>query len=402
MTQRGIAILGATGSIGLSTLDVLAQHPERYRVEGLSGHSNPELLAELCVRHRARCAVISDPSQAEALENALRKAGSETRIETGPEALLDLVASDTVDTIMAAIVGAAGLQPTLHAARLGKRILLANKESMVIAGPLFRQVVEASGAELVPVDSEHNALFQSLPPDFARRGLTASGVRRLILTASGGPFLHTDAAELATVTPEQACAHPNWDMGRKISVDSATLMNKGLEVIEARWLFDADPDTIEVVVHPQSIIHSMVSYADGSVLAQLGNPDMRTPIAHALAWPERITSGVDPLDLAAVGTLDFHAPDLNRFPCLGLAFRAMRAGGSAAATLNAANEVAVQAFLDREIAFMAIPGLVESVLDAASWNPANSLEDIMSADAEARALARQAVQQHEFRDTGHA
>jgi 1-deoxy-D-xylulose-5-phosphate reductoisomerase len=397
--QRGIAILGATGSIGLSTLDVLARHPERYRVEGLSGHSNPELLAKLCARHGARRAVISDPSQAEHLQRALHEAGSDAQVQVGPEALLDLVASESVDTVMAAIVGAAGLQPTLHAAELGKRILLANKESMVIAGPLFRRVIEASGAELVPVDSEHNALFQSLPPEFARRGLAACGVRRLILTASGGPFLHRDAADLATVTPEQACAHPNWDMGRKISVDSATLMNKGLEVIEARWLFDADPDTIEVVVHPQSIIHSLVSYTDGSVLAQLGNPDMRTPIAHALAWPERIASGVDPLDLAAVGTLDFHAPDLNRFPCLDLAFRAMRAGGSAAATLNAANEIAVQAFLDREIEFMAIPGLVESVLDAATWNAATSLEEIMRADSEARALALQAVQKQ---DTGNA
>ncbi|MEE4174371.1 MAG: 1-deoxy-D-xylulose-5-phosphate reductoisomerase [Xanthomonadales bacterium] len=400
--QRGITILGATGSIGISTLDVLSRHPDRYRVEGLSGHSNPALLAELCARHGARRAVISDPAQAEALERALAAAGSDARIQVGSDALLDLVADDAADTVMAAIVGAAGLAPTLHAAKLGKRILLANKESMVIAGPLFRRVVEASGAEIVPVDSEHNALFQSLPEDFARKGLAACGVRRLILTASGGPFLHTEAGELATVTPEQACAHPNWDMGRKISVDSATLMNKGLEVIEARWLFDADPDTIEVVVHPQSIIHSMVSYADGSVLAQLGNPDMRTPIAHALAWPERIASGVGPLDLAAVGTLEFHAPDLNRFPCLGLAFRAMRAGGSAAATLNAANEIAVQAFLDREIAFMAIPGLVESVLDEASWNAATSLEDIMRADREARALARRAVQQLHPGDTGHA
>jgi 1-deoxy-D-xylulose-5-phosphate reductoisomerase len=345
--------------------------------------------------------VISDPSQAEALERALHAAGSEAEVRAGAEALIDLVACDAVDTVMAAIVGAAGLRPTLRAAELGKRILLANKESMVIAGPLFRRVIETSGADLVPVDSEHNALFQSLPPDFSRRGLAACGVRSLILTASGGPFLHTEADQLAAVTPEQACAHPNWDMGRKISVDSATLMNKGLEVIEARWLFDADPDTIEVVIHPQSIIHSLVSYADGSVLAQLGNPDMRTPIAHALAWPDRMASGVDPLDLAAIGTLDFHAPDLHRFPCLGLAFRAMRAGGSAAATLNAANEVAVQAFLDREIAFMAIPGLVESVLDAATWNPAIRLEDIMSADTEARALARKAVRNQDSGNTGH-
>jgi 1-deoxy-D-xylulose-5-phosphate reductoisomerase len=392
MAPRGIAILGATGSIGLSTLDVIARHPDRFRVEALSGHGNPLGLAELCLRHGARRAVISDPAGAEALQEALQREGSDTEVLVGPQALLAMVEDERVDTVMAAIVGAAGLAPTLRAAELGKRILLANKESMVIAGPLFRRVIERSEAELVPVDSEHNALFQSLPAEFAERGLKACGVRRLILTASGGPFLHADAATLAAVTPEQACAHPNWDMGRKISVDSATLMNKGLEVIEARWLFNADPDQIDVVVHPQSIIHSMVAYEDGSVLAQLGLPDMRTPIAHALGWPERIASGVGALDLASVGSLEFHAPDLNRFPCLALAFRAMRAGGSAAATLNAANEIAVQAFLDETIAFNAIPGLVEAVLDEASWNEAASLDDIMSADREARALARQVVE----------
>lgn len=389
--RRGIAILGATGSVGCSTLDVIGRHPDRFRVEALSAHGNPALLAEQCARFEAPLAVISDPEQENALREALARLGADTAVRAGPEALLEMVDGERVDTVMAAIVGAAGLRPTLHAAERGKRILLANKESMVIAGPLFRRVLERSGAELVPVDSEHNALFQSLPPDFARRGLAASGVRRLILTASGGPFLHADADALAEVTPEQACDHPNWDMGRKISVDSATLMNKGLEVIEARWLFNADPDRIDVVVHPQSIIHSMVSYDDGSVLAQLGMPDMRTPIAHALAWPERIDSGVEALDLATIGTLDFHAPDLHRFPCLGLAFRAMRAGGSAAATLNAANEIAVQAFLDGEIPFMAIPGLVETVLDTAGWNEAERLEDIMDADREARTLARQAV-----------
>ena len=391
MSRRGIAILGATGSVGLSTLDVLDRHPDRYRVEALSGHGNPDGLAALCARHGARRAVISDPAGEAPLREALRREGSDAEVLSGAEALLTMVEDERVDTVMAAIVGAAGLAPTLRAAALGKRILLANKESMVIAGPLFRRVIERSGAELVPVDSEHNALFQSLPPDFAQRGLTACGVRRLILTASGGPFLHADAKTLAAVTPEQACAHPNWDMGRKISVDSATLMNKGLEVIEARWLFNAQPDQIDVVVHPQSIIHSMVAYADGSVLAQLGLPDMRTPIAHALGWPDRIASGVEALDLASVGSLEFHAPDLNRFPSLGLAFRAMRAGGSAAATLNAANEVAVQAFLDEHITFNAIPGLVEAVLDEAGWNEAASLEDIMDADREARALARQTV-----------
>lgn len=392
MSRRGIAILGATGSIGLSTLDVLGRHPDRYRVEALSGHGNPDSLAALCARHRARRAVISDPDGEGRLRDALRREGSDAEVLAGPDALLAMVEDERVDTVMAAIVGAAGLAPTLRAAELGKRILLANKESMVIAGPLFRRVIERSGAELVPVDSEHNALFQSLPPDFASRGLGACGVRRLILTASGGPFLHADAATLAAVTPEQACAHPNWDMGRKISVDSATLMNKGLEVIEARWLFNAQPDQIDVVVHPQSIIHSMVAYEDGSVLAQLGLPDMRTPIAHALGWPDRIASGVDTLDLARVGSLEFHAPDLNRFPCLGLAFRAMRAGGSAAATLNAANEVAVQAFLDERITFNAIHGLVDAVLDEAGWNEAASLEDIMAADREARALAQKTVE----------
>ncbi len=395
MARRGIAILGATGSIGQSTLDVIGRHPDRYRVEALSGHGNPEGLAELCARHNVPRAVISDPAHADALSAALRGAGASTRVSAGPDALLDMVDDPAVDTIMAAIVGAAGLRPTLHAVERGKRVLLANKESMVIAGPLFRRVLERSGAEIIPVDSEHNALFQSLPVDFARHGLAASGVRRLILTASGGPFLHSDPATLADVTPEQACDHPNWDMGRKISVDSATLMNKGLEVIEARWLFNATPEQIDVVVHPQSIIHSMVAYDDGSVLAQLGLPDMRTPIAHALAWPERIDSGVGALDLAAIGTLEFHAPDLQRFPCLGLAFRAMREGGSAAATLNAANEVAVQAFLDRRIPFMTIPGIVEQALDRADWNEAISLDDILRADAAARALATDAVQRQE-------
>ncbi len=395
MDRRGIAILGATGSVGRSTLDVIERHPERYRVEALSAHGNPELLAEQCARFDARLAVIADPAKETELREALARHGARAAIRSGPEALLEVVSGAGVDTVMAAIVGAAGLAPTLHAAELGKRILLANKESMVIAGPLFHRVVERSHADIIPVDSEHNALFQSLPADFAERGLAASGVRRLILTASGGPFLHAGIDDLADVTPEQACAHPNWDMGRKISVDSATLMNKGLEVIEARWLFNADPDQIEVVVHPQSIVHSLVAYDDGSVLAQLGHPDMRTPIAHALGWPDRIDSGVAPLDLAAIGRLDFHAPDLHRFPCLGLAFRAMRAGGSAAATLNAANEVAVQAFLEGDIPFMAIPGLVETVLEAATWNEAARLEDIMAADREARVLAQAAVQRQE-------
>lgn len=393
MEQRGIAILGATGSIGCSTLDVLARHPDRYRVEALSAHSNPEKLARQCAEHGTRVAAISDVNQADKLRKALKQHGSDASVLAGPEALLEIIEPDSVDTVMAAIVGAAGLPSTLHAARLGKRLLLANKESMVIAGPVFRRVIEASGAELVPVDSEHNALFQSLPAGFAKKGLANAGVRRLILTASGGPFLHTDARTLAGVTPEQACAHPNWDMGQKISVDSATLMNKGLEVIEARWLFNANPDQIDVVVHPQSIIHSMVSYNDGSVLAQLGMPDMRTPIAHALAWPDRIESGVEALDLSKIGTLEFHAPDLERFPCLKLAFKAMRAGGSAAATLNASNEVAVQAFLDGDLPFMAISELVEETLGAATHNEVETLDDILDADREARELASAALKQ---------
>ena len=394
MEPRQLAILGATGSIGTSTLDVVSRHPDRYQVVGLTAHSNVEALARLCRETGARTAVISDPARQADLAAALADEGSDATALAGPEGLLELVEDDAVDTVMAAIVGAAGLAPTLRATELGKRILLANKESMVIAGPLFRSTLESSGAMLIPVDSEHNALFQALPAEHTQ-GLDALGVEKLILTASGGPFLHTPAEQLASVTPEQACAHPNWDMGRKISVDSATLMNKGLEVIEARWLFDAAPDQIEVVVHPQSIIHSMVRYRDGSVLAQLGLPDMRTPIAHALAWPDRIESGVGALDLPTIGTLEFHPPDLHRFPCLALAFEAMRAGGSAAATLNAANEVAVQAFLDRRIPFMRIAGLVEETLASASAHGADSLEAIMAADAEARALATEATERQE-------
>jgi len=394
MSATGVAILGSTGSIGRSTLEVIARHPDRYRVIGLSAHRNVERLARQCAEHRAEYAVIADATRAPALQEALDAVGSHARVLCGEDALLELVALDDVDTVMAAIVGAAGLRPTLHAVELGRRLLLANKESMVIAGTLFARAQARSGALIIPVDSEHNALFQSLPEGF-HAGLESVGVERLILTASGGPFLERSSDSLVEVTPEQACAHPNWDMGRKISVDSATLMNKGLEVIEARWLFNARPDQIEVLVHPQSIVHSMVAYRDGSVLAQLGQPDMRTPIAHALAWPERIDAGVPRLDLARSAPLEFRTPDLQRFPCLGLAFRAMEAGGSAAATLNAANEVAVDAFLDGTMRFMDIPDIVEHTLDTVAPHELADLDDVLAADREARAVARQLVGQRE-------
>ncbi len=391
-SREQLAVLGATGSIGTATLDVVARHPQRYQVYGLSAHSQVHELARLCQQTGAEVAVISDPERYQDLQRALSAAGSKARALAGPEGLLELVEQDQVTTVMAAIVGAAGLAPTLRATELGKRVLLANKESMVIAGPLFRHTLEQSSATLIPVDSEHNALFQALPSDH-QDGLAQCGVEQLILTASGGPFLHASETDLEAVTPAQACKHPNWDMGRKISVDSATLMNKGLEVIEARWLFNAAPDQLDVVVHPQSIVHSLVRYRDGSLLAQLGLPDMRTPIAHALAWPERIESGVAALDLTAMEKLEFHAPDRNRFPCLALAFEAMQAGGSAAASLNAANEIAVQAFLDGEIGFTDIARVVAHTLDQAGSHGAASLGHIMAADREARTLARTVISQ---------
>jgi 1-deoxy-D-xylulose-5-phosphate reductoisomerase len=330
--------------------------------------------------------VISDPTLESRLAELLQERSPNTELLTGPSALEQLAALPEVDTVMAGIVGAAGLRPTLAAARHGKRVLLANKESMVIAGPLLSRAVQENGSVLIPVDSEHNALFQALPERYAE-GLQEVGVERLILTASGGPFLDATPEMLETVTPEQACAHPKWNMGRKISVDSATLMNKGLEVIEASGLFNAGPEQIEVLIHPQSIVHSMVAYRDGSVLAQLGVPDMRTPIAHALAWPERIEAGVEPLDLASAGPLEFRPPDLARFPCLGLAFEALTSGGDAAVTLNAANEVAVQAFLDRKIPFMQIPVVVERTLAATATRPVESLDEVLEADRLARQLA---------------
>lgn len=381
-TPRHIALLGATGSIGASTLDVVARHPDRYRVHTLSAHRQVDALVALCARFRPRRAIIAEPGLYPALAGGLQAAGLDTEPAAGPQALAEAAGDPAVDTVVAAIVGAAGMASTLAAARAGKRILLANKESIVLAGGLMMAEIAASGATVLPVDSEHNAIFQCLPGDGGR-----TGVRRVLLTASGGPFRGRDRAALAQVTPEQACRHPNWSMGRKISVDSATLMNKGLEVIEAHWLFGLAPDAIEVVVHPQSIVHSLVDYVDGSMLAQLGNPDMRTALAYGLAWPERIDAGVAPLDLAAIGRLDFQPPDLDAFPCLGLAFQALRAGGTLPAALNAANEVAVSAFLQGGLGFLGIPAVIADTLDAFTPGPADSLEAVVEADARARALA---------------
>jgi len=381
-----VAVLGSTGSIGVSTLDVLGRHPERFTVEVLAAANNDSRLLEQCLRHRPRVAVLQSPDAAARLESGLRAAGGSTEVRIGAAALEECAAGADVDAVMAAIVGAAGLPSTLAAARAGKRVLLANKESLVVAGPLLVDAARAGGASLIPIDSEHNAIFQCLPPGH-ETGRPGGGVRRVLLTASGGPFLRTTAGDMARVTPEQACAHPRWRMGRKISVDSATLMNKGLELIEACLLFGMEPARVEVVVHPQSIVHSMVEYVDGSILAQLGNPDMRTPIAHALGWPERIASGVQSLDLVAAARLDFEAPDLLRFPALGLARAAAEAGGTAPAALNAANEVAVAAFLEGRLGFLGIPRLIEAVLERHQNRPAQALAAVLEADAWARDVA---------------
>jgi len=383
-----ITILGATGSIGLSTLDVVARHPDRYDVFALTGFSRLAELRALCLKHRPRYAVVSDQAQARTLQDQLHADGVSTRVLDGEGGLSEVAAHPEVDVVMAAIVGAAGLKPTLAAVQSGKRVLLANKEALVMSGALFMQALRDSGAVLLPIDSEHNAIFQCLPTDYSQ-GLGTVGVRRILLTASGGPFREMAPDLLSDVTPEQACAHPNWSMGRKISVDSASMMNKGLELIEACWLFDARPHQVEVVIHPQSVIHSMVDYVDGSVLAQLGNPDMRTPIAHALAWPERIESGVSALDLLRVGRLDFQAPDDRRFPCLRLARTAAEVGGTAPAMLNAANEVAVDAFLNRRIRFTEIASIIDDVLNHEASVPTVCLEDVLAADRRARDFAGQ-------------
>ena len=384
--MKRVAILGSTGSIGLSTLDVLARHPDRFKVAVLGARRNHERLLAQCLAHRPEWAVLEDPTAARTLERALQSAGSPTQVACGSRAAVEIGTGDGVDVVMAAIVGAAGLPSTLAAAEAGKRVLIANKEPLVMAGPLLLAAARRGGATLVPIDSEHNAIFQCLPGNLAV-GSAPPGVRRVLLTASGGPFLRSTAAEMAAATPDQACAHPRWSMGRKISVDSATLMNKGLELIEACVLFGVEPARVEVVVHPQSIVHSLVEYLDGSVLAQLGNPDMRTPIAHALGWPERIASGVESLDLVSLGRLDFEAPDLARFPALRLARAAAEAGGTMPAVLNAANEIAVAAFLEGRLAFAGLPDLIERVIDRHSVRPARDLDTVLEVDRWARATA---------------
>ncbi|MDL2355813.1 MAG: 1-deoxy-D-xylulose-5-phosphate reductoisomerase [Pseudomonadota bacterium] len=386
--MQSITILGATGSIGVSTLDVLARHADKYTVYALTAHSKVEQLAAQCVQFRPQRAVVGTADAAQRLAALLREHDVRCDVSYGEQALCEVAAA--ADTVMAAIVGAAGLAPALAAARAGKKILLANKEALVMSGQLFMDAVQQHGATLLPIDSEHNAIFQSLPQSYARSPHGA-GVAKILLTASGGPFLTRAVATLDEVTPEEACKHPNWVMGRKISVDSATMMNKGLEVIEAHWLFGAPASQIEVVIHPQSVIHSMVSYVDGSVLAQLGNPDMRTPIAHALAFPERIASGVAQLDLTTIGTLQFEKPDLARFPCLALAFEALEAGGTAPALLNAANEIAVEAFLDHRIGFRDIDRVIARVMHENAHGAASSIAAVMAQDGIARGAARAIV-----------
>lgn len=388
--MQKLTILGSTGSIGVSTLDVIRRHSDRYRVVALCGHRQIDRLFAQCIEFQPRFAVVRDAALASELSDRLRAAGCRTSVEYGPAALVKMAELPEVGTVMAAIVGAAGLPSALAAALAGKRVLLANKEALVMAGPVFMRAVQEGGATLLPIDSEHNAIFQSLPCNYSGN-MSKSGVERLLLTASGGPFRTTPLADLEHVNPDQACAHPKWVMGRKISIDSATMMNKGLEVIEAHWLFNVPPENIQVVIHPQSIVHSLVQYVDGSVLAELGNPDMRTPIAHALAYPERIDAGVEPLDLFEVASLNFERPCFERFPCLGLAFRALQEGESAPATLNAANEAAVQAFLDGVIGYTSIPKIIETVMKRAQLRTLNSLSDVLAADRDARLLAATAV-----------
>jgi 1-deoxy-D-xylulose-5-phosphate reductoisomerase len=386
-----VAILGATGSIGASALDVIAAHPDRFQVAALTANHRWEALLELARRHRPAYVGLLDGNAARLIEAAIKREQLPTRVLSGADGLCAIAGLSDVDTVVAAIVGAAGLAPTMAAATSGKRILLANKETQVLAGALFIDAVRAGGATLLPIDSEHNAIFQCLPSGYSRDPAPA-GVRRIVLTASGGPFRNSPLQDLARVTPDEACAHPNWRMGRKISVDCATMMNKGLEVIEAHWLFGAPASAIDVVIHPESIIHSMVEYIDGSVLAQLGNPDMRTPIAQALAWPDRIDSGVAPLELTRVGALNFTSPDAQRFPCLGLAYGALRAGGSGPAVLNAANEVAVAAFLEQRIGFPDIATACEMTLSRVPLRQLSSLDDALDADDEARSMTRELLQ----------
>ncbi|MBT8557906.1 1-deoxy-D-xylulose-5-phosphate reductoisomerase [Polynucleobacter paneuropaeus] len=391
-SKRRIAILGSTGSIGTNTLDVIRAHPERFEVVALTAAKQVERLAEQCVEFKPRVAVVSDAGSAKKLSELLLAKQVGTQVLYGPDALITAVLESDCDTVMAAIVGAAGLLPTLAAAKAGKRILLANKEALVMSGNLFMDAVRQGGGELLPIDSEHNAIFQCLPVHYSKSPSQHHGVEELWLTASGGPFRNTPIAELSKVTPEQACAHPNWVMGRKISVDSATMMNKGLEVIEAYWLFGLPIEKIQVLIHPQSVVHSMVRYCDGSVIAQMGQPDMRTPIAYGLAWPDRITAGVQSLSLTQQAALNFMEPDLQHFPCLSLAFQAGKQGGTAPVILNAANEIAVAAFLDNALRYLQIPEVVEQVLNMIPPSTPSSLEDILEVDAKSRVLATDVIQ----------
>lgn len=391
MTKQ-LAILGSTGSIGVNTLDVIRAHPARFKVAALTAGKQVERLAEQCIEFKPKLAVVSEAKDAARLEKVLLENKIQTQVLYGPQALVTAVTESGCDTVMAAIVGAAGLVPTLAAAKAGKRVLLANKEALVMSGNLFMQAMKTGGGELLPIDSEHNAIFQCLPNQYTKSPNENLGVEELWLTASGGPFRNTPLEQLASITPEQACAHPNWVMGRKISVDSATMMNKGLEVIEAFWLFGLPLERIKVLIHPQSVVHSMVRYRDGSVLAQLGQPDMRTPIAYGLAWPERIDAGVPPLNLTQISNLNFSEPELARFPCLSLAFLAAKIGGIAPAVLNAANEIAVAAFLDEGLPYLQISQVVDKVLNTIPGMKVDSLETVLNIDAQARKLAQQYIQ----------
>lgn len=398
--MQNVTVLGSTGTIGLQTLDVIAQHADQYQIYALAANSNVEVMLKQCVQFQPKIAVLLNEKSALDLRSKLQAINSKTEVISGMAGLEQIASDDAVDIVMAAIVGAAGLKPAMAAAHAGKRILLANKETLVMAGSLFMQAVKAGGATLLPIDSEHNAIFQVMPPQQLAH-LRDGGVRKIILTASGGPFRQFSPTQLAAVTPAQALKHPNWVMGAKITIDSATLMNKGLEVIEAHWLFNAAPEQIDVVVHPQSVIHSMVEYIDGSVLAQLGNPDMRTPIAYALGYPNRIASGVSSLNLLEIAKLEFEAPDTNRFPCLQLAYDALKLGGTAPAILNAVNEVAVAAFLNNEIRFLSIPALIENALASIQAEPVSSLTQLIDIDNEARDFAQSAISKSSFAKNMH-
>ena len=389
--MKGLCILGATGSIGVSTLDVAARHPQLYKIVALTANTNIDDLFEQCLTHRPQYAVVVDEGKAEEFQQKIsNSAVADIKVLAGAKALEEVATLDEVDSVMAAIVGAAGLLPSLAAAKAGKTVLLANKEALVMSGDIFMDAVTASGAHLLPIDSEHNAIFQCMPAHY-KTGTDGKQVRRILLTASGGPFREMPIEQMADVTPEQAVAHPNWDMGKKISVDSATMMNKGLEMIEACLLFNMQPDQIQVVIHPQSVIHSMVDYVDGTVLAQMGNPDMRIPIAHAMAWPERFDSGAKPLNIFDVRRMDFEEPNLERFPCLRLAYKAINAGGTMPTVLNAANEIAVEAFLDRRIKFTDIPVIIEQCMDNIAVAVADTLEVILDHDQQARIVAKQII-----------